>query len=440
MSKLISILALSLFLFQTLYSPVNLDCDYDPFVSEMLSESKQYRWMGWIRALSGADPIQTENGEEIIQTRSSLVLFEPDFSPSAFDYLVTELEKLGFVKGKDFYIHTYNYPYGERYPQRNWKNIILTFPGQDPRLKEERVLLVAHFDSTSDQECTLAPGADDNASGTAGLLEAAAILRHYQFSRTIHLIWFSGEEKSRVGSNYFVKDYADWLPDIIGVVNLDMFAFDGDNDRCFEIHAGTLPGAHDIGSCLGTVIDQYNLDLTYDFINDDTAYHFSDHYYFWKNNVPAVILLGNSFYQEGKACGKSDRNYNYHTIYDTVAYINEGTGFSIVKAGIGTIAHLAQPLSLCFTAKPEVEVQLNNHYLKFIWLPVKDVEIYQLWAEIDGQSQKIGETSATEWFIPKKGAIQPRSYQIVGISPSGCQTKPALILPTDYLPLDRHFR
>ena len=371
MSKLPSVIVFSILLFQTLFSPAIVACEDDPCVTEMLSEAKQYRWMHWISALSGAVPIRTEQGLARIQTRSSLVLFEPDFTPSAFDYLITELEKLGFVKEEDFHIHTYNFPYGDRYPHRNWKNIILTFPGQDPILKNERVLLVAHFDSTSEQEYTLAPGADDNASGTAGLLEAAALLRHYRFERTIHLVWFSGEEKSRVGSDYFVKDYADWLPEIVGVINLDMFAFDRDNDRCFEIHAGTLPGSHDIGNCFGTVIDEYNLDLTYDFIDDDTSYIFSDHYYFWKNDVPAVMILENSFYQAGKTCGTSDWNPGYHTISDTVININADTGFSIVKAVIGTIAHLAQPLNPCSTLDLKGETYCNDKVLQLEWLCIK---------------------------------------------------------------------
>ena len=176
---------------------------------------------------------------------------------------------MGFAAGEEISIHTYAFPYGDRYPERNWKNLILTLPGSDPELSKERVLLVAHLDSTSDQEHTLAPGADDNASGAAGLLEAASVLRHFKFKRTLHLVWFSGEEQSRRGSSILWKITRNGCPNIEGVINLDMFAFDWDDDRCFEVHAGTLPGSVQMGHCLMQVIEIYDLDLTFDFIDDE---------------------------------------------------------------------------------------------------------------------------------------------------------------------------
>ncbi len=211
MSQFLRFILLSLTSISLVLSPAEFTCEYDPLVAEILSSGDQDRWVGWIAALSGAAPIPCDSGDTIIRTRSSYVMFEPDQTPSAFTYLQEELSTLGFTEREDFTIHTYAYPYGDRYPERNWKNLILTFSGEDPRLRNERVLLVTHLDSTSGQERELSPGADDNASGAAGLLEAAARLRHYQFNRTIHLIWFSGEEQSRVGNEYFVRDYKEWL-------------------------------------------------------------------------------------------------------------------------------------------------------------------------------------------------------------------------------------
>jgi leucyl aminopeptidase len=356
MNYLNSFMAISLILFQIFLPPFANSSVYNPQVAEMLSEANPHRWMGWIRALSGADPIQTADGLKKIMTRSSLVMFEPDEKPSAFDYLIEELHRLGFVEGQDFQIHNYGFPYGDRYPQRNWKNIILSFQGDDPKLKDEHVLFVAHMDSTSDNEYLIAPGADDNASGTAGLLEAASILQHYRFRRTIDLIWFSGEEKSRIGSTSFVEDYADWLPNIVGVVNMDMFAFDGDGDGCFEVHAGTLPGSQEIGNLIGLVIEAYDLGLTYDFLDDENAYPFSDHDPFWRNGVPGVLMMENSFYHPDETCGKSDRNYNYHRTSDTMSYINSDTGFSILQAGIAAVAHLAQPLPPKLTGAIDISI------------------------------------------------------------------------------------
>lgn len=257
------------------------------------------------------------------------MLFESGQEPNDFTYLQEQLSAMGFRKDRDFEIHTYDFPYADRHRERNWKNLILTFPGTDPILKDERVLLVAHLDSISPVETTLAPGADDNATGAAGLLEAAISLRHHQFARTIHLTWFSGEEQSRQGSKHFVADYADWMPDIEAVINLELFGFDWDQDRCFEVHAGVLSGSQQIGTCLSSVIESYQLDLKFDFLDNASAYTVSDHESFWQRGVPAVMVIENFSYQPNLTCGMGGRNYHYHQTTDTLTYINEQTGFAI---------------------------------------------------------------------------------------------------------------
>ena len=324
----------------------DFECGYDPLVADLLTQTDQARWVQWIAALSGEEPIQTAEGEQFITSRSSLILFEPAYQPSAFDYVISELEQMGFAENTDYVIHTYDYPYSEQFQERNWKNLILTLPGEDPALMDERVLMVAHLDSTSDLETQLAPGADDNGTGSAGLLEAAYLLRNAHFARTINLIWFTGEEQSRQGSKYFVEDYADWLPDIQAVINLDMFGFDWDNDRCFEVHAGVIPGSQEIGNCLAATIEAYDLDLTFDQINNASAYTYSDHNAFWMNGIPAVMVFENFSFQAEGVCGVTDRNFRYHNTADTLAYINQETGFSIFRASLAALAQIAGPLEI----------------------------------------------------------------------------------------------
>ena len=421
LNRFLHILALTVILLGTIWTPASCEtCGYNPLVDDLLSRGEQDRWVNWIAELSGARPILTSDGEAFIQTRSNDVLFDSRLGPSAFDYLQNELVNLGFVAGRDFMVHTYAYPYGDRYPEHNWKNLILTFPGADPVLKNERVLLVAHLDSTSDQEETLAPGADDNGTGSAGLLEAAVLLSQFQFDRTIHLIWFSGEEYSRLGSTYFVKDYADWLPDIKAVINLDMFGFDWDEDRCFEIHAGTLPGSQEIGACLSAVIDAYDLDLTFDYLNDESAYTLSDHYPFWQAGVPAVMVIENYSFQPDGVCGVTDRNYQYHQTSDILAYINADTGFAILQAGIAAVAQLAGPQDACFTKSPWVRVYDEGNNLHITWQKL-DAQHYQVWQEQAGRWVKVGKTIGTHWVVP---AVEGQSFRfkVIAFSEAGCQS------------------
>ena len=425
----IKLISASMIVLSLLIAPADIDVAFDPLIAEILNEGEQERWINWIAELSGAAPIQTDNGEAVIRTRSSYVMFEPDQSPSAFTYLQDELNALGFTEGEDFTIHPYAYPFGDRYPERNWKNLILTFPGQDPTLQEERVLLVAHLDSTSGQERELAPGADDNASGAAGLLEAAARLRHYQFNRTIHLIWFSGEEQSRFGSKYFVADYEDWLPQIVGVINLDMFAFDWDNDRCFEVHAGPLPGSQRIGESMAAVIEQYDLDLTFDFIDDDTAYPLSDQNPFWEAGIPAVMVFENFFYQEGETCGNVDRNTQYHTTADTLSYINPETGYAILQASIATLAQMASPREACFTGSLQVFSYSEFDEVTLNWGDLENASFYQIWINDQGTWRLLGETNYPMWVHNTADQEQDAIYQVAAISETGCQSMPTITKP-----------
>jgi len=402
----------------------NGDCTYDPIVADILSETQISRWTTWIAELSGEKPVKFSSGEGRILTRSSFVMFEPDQGPGAFEYLRENLMGMGFKEGQDFEVHTYNYPYEDRYPERNWKNLILTFPGSDPKLRKERILLIAHLDSTSDQERALAPGADDNASGAAGLLEAATVLRHYRFDRTLHLVWFSGEEQNLKGSEHFVVDYADWLPEIISIVNLDMFAFDWDNDRCFEIHTGALSGSQQIGGCLKSVIESYDLDLAFDYIIDDSSLTRSDHYPFWKEGVPAIMVFENGFYQEGMTCGTTDRNYRYHTTADTLSYINQETGFSILQAAIASVAHLAGPSGACFSTTPSLRQSAEHGRVILEWDPLPEVDQYQVWLVNEEGWVLAGETKGTRWVIPQIRTHGSVVFQIIAKSNSGCQSFP----------------
>ena len=90
----------------------------------------------------------------------------------------------------------------------------------------EFVVCGAHYDSYngdgSDPDTIYAPGADDNATGCAGILETAKILSHCSFDRSILYCAWSAEECGLVGSAAFAKDCADQRMDIVGYFNMDM--------------------------------------------------------------------------------------------------------------------------------------------------------------------------------------------------------------------------
>src|SRR4030095_812433 len=104
--------------------------------------------------------------------------------------------------------------------------------GSDPTLKNETIIIGAHYDHLGrGGEGSLAPrpgeihhGADDNASGTAGVLELARLFTSHRPkpNRTIVFLCFSGEEEGLLGSNYYVNHPTTPLTATVAMINMDM--------------------------------------------------------------------------------------------------------------------------------------------------------------------------------------------------------------------------
>ncbi|HEY3011322.1 MAG TPA: M28 family peptidase [Gemmatimonadales bacterium] len=111
------------------------------------------------------------------------------------------------------------------------KNVIGILPGRDPVLRNQTVILGAHYDhlglggfGSLDPDSTglVHNGADDNASGVAGLIQVAARLAASPPARTVVFIAFSGEELGLLGSAHYVKEPIYPLAGTLAMINLDM--------------------------------------------------------------------------------------------------------------------------------------------------------------------------------------------------------------------------
>ena len=94
---------------------------------------------------------------------------------------------------------------------------------------DEYVVCGAHYDSYNKTpghpDSLYAPGADDNASGTSGIIETARLLSQCKFERSIMYCGWAAEEVGLKGSAVFAKDCADQRLDIVGYFNLDMIGY-----------------------------------------------------------------------------------------------------------------------------------------------------------------------------------------------------------------------
>jgi acetylornithine deacetylase/succinyl-diaminopimelate desuccinylase-like protein len=155
--------------------------------------------------------------KNIYQTVEELQEFETRYSWEKQDEVANYLFK-------KFQAYGIPVEFDEYYSKnKRWKNVIATINGK--REATEIYMGIAHLDSISKQPEISAPGADDNASGTAAVLEIGRILKDVSLDATVKLGIFSNEEQGRVGSKHFAKKAREQGLNIRGVINLDIIGF-----------------------------------------------------------------------------------------------------------------------------------------------------------------------------------------------------------------------
>jgi Zn-dependent M28 family amino/carboxypeptidase len=174
-------------------------------------------------------------------------------------------------------------------------NVAAVLPGSDPALKDEYVVIGAHYDHLGLGEfSSLAPqsrgrihyGADDNASGTAVLLDLAQRLSNLPVkpSRSIVFVAFSAEELGLFGSRHFVEHWPG-IATTRAMINLDMVGRLRDNRL-------TLFGARS-GESLSTMVNAAGRQLGLE-INESDGVGRSDHMSFYNKRIPVLhFFTGN---------------------------------------------------------------------------------------------------------------------------------------------------
>jgi hypothetical protein len=166
-------------------------------------------------------------------------------------------------------------------------NIVAKVTGSDPELADEYVIVGAHYDHVGkDKRGRVFPGADDNASGTAGVIELARAFQalEHKPKRTVVFVLFTAEEKGLLGSRYFVdkSDYAE--AEVLAMVNLDMI---GRN----AVDQISLIGRYQYPK-LYAIIDEANRSSANFEINFSVERYVrqSDHIPFMRKKIPSVFF------------------------------------------------------------------------------------------------------------------------------------------------------
>lgn len=304
---------------------------HDPYVAALIQQVRAERLADYIAELSGERAIHVGGQNVTLATRYT---YSGDPIAQATQYLYERMEALGYTVSY--------HPY--RYNGYALRNVVAEKRGL---LRPNEVyLLTAHVD---DRAATWphnpAPGADDNASGTAALLTLAEVLAPLSFEATVRFVFFTGEEQGKRGSSAYVADVYAAHEVIAGVYNLDMIAWDSTGEPDFDIHTLSTTTPNDsqaLADLLVHVIGLYALPLKPQIYRSGTD--FSDHYSFWRYGYPAVFVIEDWYNASGGPYAPRDWNPNYHTKNDRLSTLNLDYAQAIARAAMAAFLHLARPL------------------------------------------------------------------------------------------------
>ncbi|MGV3616965.1 MAG: M28 family peptidase [Fimbriimonas sp.] len=144
----------------------------------------------------------------------------------AAEYIASQFRRAGLepaVSGSYFQTTMYK-PRNSEKPEEKVQNVIGVLRGSDPKLKDTYILVTAHYDHLGIRgtgEDKIFNGANDDASGTASVMEVASALKGLKPRRSIVFMTFWGEEHGLLGSQYYGKNPVFPIDKTIGMVNLE---------------------------------------------------------------------------------------------------------------------------------------------------------------------------------------------------------------------------
>jgi len=277
------------------------------FVQQIINLVNQDSIIYFVRELSGDTSTLIDGTYQTIQSRNK----NQPGNALAETYLKQKLQGYGLTTTVQSFSTT-------------GKNVYAVQPGN--LYPNHKFIICAHFDDMPSG--SIAPGADDNASGTAAVLEAARIFSKFSLPWTIVYALWDEEEQGLIGSNYYASQASINNDTILAVINLDMIAWDSNNDKVAEIHTNNQSASLAIKDKMINVNSTYNIGVTLNVINPGT--NASDHSPFWQKGYGAVLLIENYY--------GNDFNQFYHTTNDLIQYFNQPYYVMLTKLSLGTLA------------------------------------------------------------------------------------------------------
>ncbi len=193
--------------------------------------------------------------------------------------------------------------------EKTW-NVVGVREGRDPVLRNEYVVLTAHYDHIPPSQGKVRPGSDDNASGSVALLEIAEAFGLEAPRRSVVFAWLTAEEKGLMGA-WGLLLRGPLQPDKISAdINLDMISRNA-ADLVYQVGAEAL--SSELDRALKTMNERFvHIKLDYTYTSPTHPQRFfmrSDHYPFIRYGIPSLCFSGGDhpdYHQEGDTSDKAD--------------------------------------------------------------------------------------------------------------------------------------
>ncbi|HOW52763.1 MAG TPA: M28 family peptidase [bacterium] len=205
-------------------------------------------------------------------------------STNARSYIIDEMTAMGLAGGGTSGGWTQHFSYTCSGKTVTGDNIVGFLEGSDATLKSEYLVIGAHYDHLGTTSTSYYPGADDNASGVALMLEVARALKRIQpyLDRSVIFIGFDAEEDGLCGSEYYTAHPLYTLADTVYMLDLDMVGYLRNNAVELTDANGSTWGV----TMLSTLADKYGINESF----EDCGYECSDHAPFNNAGVPNVMI------------------------------------------------------------------------------------------------------------------------------------------------------
>jgi hypothetical protein len=235
-------------------------------------------------------------------------------------------------------VHLHNFSQVDQGTSYNLKNVVCNKEGSMVTEKNNNnhlILISAHYDSRMqniNQTNARAPGADDNASGVAAVLELARILSRINLRNDIQFVLFSGEEQGQWGSKAYVHDLRANDTEVDMIMNLDMIGYPprGLNQVVIEYDYGNKVRANDIFSLNAA---QFIENIAQEYTDLEISLRTLG-----KTDLIPFEAAGNIVV--GLHDGGSELNPHYHNVSDTASTLDIEYLSSVTKLALAAILKL----------------------------------------------------------------------------------------------------